>query len=274
MMEIFNNVINAGASKPFKVLHATDTHLCYADLRDGDRKVKLSLDRKKYFPDADNAFDYFKKFAKDNNLPIVYTGDLIDFVSELNLEKVKEFTDDYDCIFSAGNHEFSLYVGEAKEDANYRNQSLLKVQNAFKNDIRASSRVINGVKFVCLDNSYYNFEEEQLSFLIKEVKDGLPIILLLHNPLFEKDLYDRTMSINPCAYLVGVPVDLMQNYPKDRFEQQLPDDITLKTVDYIKNQSLIKGIIAGHLHFNYEGVFGSIPQLVSSCTDFRLIEII
>ena len=40
----------------------------------------------------------------------------------------KEFMESNDYFFAAGNHEFSLYLGEAVEDADYRNQSLAKVQ--------------------------------------------------------------------------------------------------------------------------------------------------
>ena len=62
---------------------------------------------------------------------------------------------------AAGNHEYSLYVGEAWEDAAYRNQSLATVQEAFINNIRMAARVIGGVNFVALDDGYYLFEEEQ-----------------------------------------------------------------------------------------------------------------
>ena len=176
---------------------------------------------------------------------------------------------------AAGNHEFSLYVGEAKEDAAYRNQSLAAVQAVFQNDIRMAARVMGGVNFVALDNGYYLFEQAQLDFLKSEVEKGLPVVLVCHNPLFEKALYDRIMQKSPCAYLVGVPEELMQCYPKDRYAQQLADNVTRETVAYIQNELRIKAIITGHLHFNYEGTFGDrIPQVMTSCTDARLIEIL
>ena len=57
--------------------------------------------------------------------------------------------------------------------------------------------------------------------------------------------------------------------------QQLADETTLEVIEYIKTQSLIKALITGHLHFNYEGTFaGRIPQIVTACTDARLIEIV
>ena len=101
------------------------------------------------------------------------------------------------------------------------------------------------------------------------------MILLMHTPLYEHALYEKMMKQSPCAYLAGVPTELMKSYPTDRFQQQLADEITLKVMEYIKDQPLIKALITGHLHFNYEGVYADrIPQIVTSCTDARLIEIV
>jgi len=274
-MNIINTRLSVGAVKPFRVIHISDTHLTYADMRDGKRKVDLAEKRKKYPGEAEHILDFAHHYSKENGLPIVHTGDLIDFVSIANLEAAKRFTDQNDCFMAAGNHEFSLYLGEAKEDAAYRNQSLRSVQSVFKNDIRMSSRMIGGVNFVALDNGYYLFEEEQLDFLKAEVDKALPIVLLLHTPFYEPALYERMMKSKPCAYLLGVPESLMQGYPPDRFEQQKADEITCKALEYIKNQPQIKAIIAGHLHFNYEGMFDEhIPQIVTSRSDVRIIEFV
>lgn len=274
-MEIIKTAIPLGVETPFQVLHLSDTHLTRADLRDGERKVKLAENRLSIFPEAEAVLQSACATAKELQVPIIHTGDLIDFVSLANLEAAKNFTDENDCFIAAGNHEFSLYVGEAKEDAAYRNQSLAAVQAAFKNDIRMSSRIIGGVNFVALDNGYYLFEEKQFEFLKQEAEKGLPMILLMHTPLYEHALYEIMMQRSPCAYLAGVPTELMKSYPTDRFQQQLADEITLKVMEYIKDQPLIKALITGHLHFNYEGVYADrIPQIVTSCTDARLIEIV
>ena len=273
-MKILKTTINIGLSTPFQVLHLSDTHLTRADLRDGERKVTLAQHRLPYFPEAEQVLQEACALAKKLQVPIVHTGDLLDFVSQANLEAARQFTDENDCFMAAGNHEFSLYVGEAKEDAAYRNQSLAAVQSCFKNDIRMSSRIIGGVNFIALDNGYYLFEREQLEFIKSEAAKELPMILLMHTPLYDPDLYIQAMKNSPCAYLVGVPTDQMQCYPPDRYEQQLADEITLAVMEYIATEPLIKAFITGHLHFNYEGTFADhIPQIVTSCTGARLIEV-
>ena len=274
-MKIIETKINVGIGKPFRVIHASDTHLTDADMRDGERKVTLSKERTNIFPHADEILDAIGNMAREENLPIIHTGDLIDFVSFANLEKVKAFTDEYDCLVAAGNHEFSQYVGEAWEDAEYRNQSLPLVQGAFKNDIRMSSRVIGGVNFVALDNGYYLFDAEQLEFLKKEEEKGLPIVLALHDPLYDEEHFEIIMQKSSCAGMVGVPEPLMKNYPPYRYKQQLADKITEETVEHIKAQPLIKAILAGHIHRNYEGLVGGrIPQIITSCTTLRVIEFV
>lgn len=274
-MSIIKTTLKVGATKPFKIIHMTDTHLTYADMRDGERKVNLALSREKIFPENVKTLNFAVKTAKELNVPIFHTGDLIDFVSLSNLEETKKFTSEVNVFMAAGNHEFSQYVGEAFEDADYRNQSLDKVQKVFKNDIRASSCIINGVNFLAIDNGYYLFEKEQLDFIKNEVKKEFPIVLLFHNPLFEKNLFDLRMQESNNAALVGVPKELMQGYPEKRFIQQLADETTLETIDFIKNESKIKAIITGHLHFNYESeLYGRIPQIITSCIDIRLIEFI
>lgn len=275
-MKKLENRLVLGAQKPLKLLHFSDTHLALADDRDDLRKRELAEHRARYFPTAEQDLRDAAALARQDGALLVHTGDLIDFVSYANLERAKAFTDENDCFFSAGNHEFSLYVGEAFEDAAYRNQSLDRVQAAFKNPIRFASRKVNGINLVALDDSYYRIEEEQLAALRREAELGLPIVLLMHNPLHEQPLYDVMMheKRQGCAYLTGTPEPLMGDYPPDRLVQQRPDEVTREAVEYICAEPCIRAILAGHLHFDYEGmVAGRIPQLVTGIGSAREITI-
>ncbi|MBR3966338.1 MAG: metallophosphoesterase [Clostridia bacterium] len=245
--------LNIGIAAPIKVIHFSDTHLTRADGRDDERKIELAKQRRaNAFPDNEEVYRDTLALVSEGYDAVLHTGDLIDFVSYANLEEAAIFAQTTDCFFAAGNHEFSLYVGEAKEDAAYRNQSLERVQAAFRNDIRFSSRMVGGVNFVAIDNSYYLFEEYQLEGLKKEAEKGLPIILLLHNPIYEESLYEFQMRSSPCAYLVAAPEEKMECYPSYRREQQRADEITLEAVEYIKNEPSIKALLCGHLHKDFE----------------------
>ena len=274
-MQLLHTTLHVGADAPFRAIHLSDTHLTYADERDGARKVALVDWRLPSFPEAQETLLEAGRLADEMGVPILHTGDLMDFVSLANLEAVKAFTDAHDVFIAAGNHEFSLYVGEAKEDAAYRNQSLGAVQSVFQNNIRMSSRVIGGVNFVALDNGYYTFEPEQFAFLKAEMARGLPVVLMMHAPLYTPEYYELMMGLAPCAYLVGVPEDKMRTYPPDRYEQQLADALTWKMMEYIASAPTIKAILTGHNHFCYESTFaGRIPQLTVGCTQARVIEFV
>ncbi len=253
-MEKLVTTLDIGIPAPIKVIHFSDTHLTRADGRDDERKIELAKHRRsRDFPDNEKIYKETLALASEGYDAVLHTGDLIDFVSYANLEEAANFVQTADCFFAAGNHEFSLYVGEAKEDSAYRNQSLTRVQAVFGNDIRFSSRVIGGVNFVAIDNSYYLFEEYQLVRLKKEAEKGLPIILLMHNPIYEESLYDFQMQSSECAYLVAVPEKKMEFYSSYMREQQRADKITLETVEYIKNEPSIRALLCGHLHKAFEG---------------------
>ncbi len=272
---MIHTTIHIGASEPFKMIHISDTHLCFADERDDDRKIKLAADRSVRFPQAENILKAVEEFNIDRNYTIIHTGDLIDFVSYANLEAAKNFTDHNDVIMSVGNHEFSLYVGEAFEDDAYKNQSLDRVQQAFKNNIRYSSRIINGINFIAIDNSYYTVNKEQLEFLQKQCDADIPIILLLHIPLYTEALYYHMMIDKNCndAAIMNVPPEKMTKYSDFRRTQQTSDEITKQAYEFIVNCKNIKAILTGHLHFDYENqITTNLTQYITGKTSIRILE--
>ena len=250
MLEHLNLLLPIGADSPFKLLHASDTHITLADERDDERKNVLAAKRARVFPGALENLREIGETADREGSIIAYTGDLIDFVSYANLNEASAFVSKHDVFMAAGNHEFSQYVGEAFEDAAYRAQSLGRVQAAFSNDIRMSSRSVNGVNLVALDNSYYLFEKAQYDFLRNECAKGQPVILLLHTPLYTPELHRFIIDVRkqPCGYLCGSPEEELIKYPKDRCIQQKPDEATLETCAFIRACPNIRCILTGHIH--------------------------
>ncbi|MBQ7379930.1 MAG: metallophosphoesterase [Clostridia bacterium] len=276
-MQPIHTRIEIGLPAPICVLHASDTHLTHADARDGQRKVELAKNRLPGFPDADQRLAELGRLSHELGLPIMHTGDLIDFVSLANLEAAKAFADSHDIFMATGNHEFSLYVGEAWEDADYRNQSLAAVQACYKNDIRMSSRMLrNGdaaINFIALDNGYYYFEPEQLDFLKAQVALGLPVVLMIHTPLYDRALYDAARArTGSCAYLAGVPDELIADYDPYRYRQQKTDATTAEFLEYVAGEPAIKCILAGHLHVDFDGTYVGRPQLISGGSVARVVE--
>ena len=268
LKEIRKISIHVGAKTPFSVLHISDSHLTRTDDRDNERKKKLAQNRKRSFPNAEKFFEASIDYARTNNLPLLHTGDLIDFVSLANLDYVKKKLDGVDCFITAGNHEYSQYVGEAKEDEAYKAQSYDKVQEAYPNNLQFASRIIHGVNFVAVDDVYYNFTKKHKELMEAEIKKGLPIVMMCHVPLYTPELYAIVMHGNKgrCAYLTGAPLELTETFECDlnrppheqwrnRSIQQRSDKPTLDFLKWLKKQPLLKAVLCGHDHMFYQGTF-------------------
>ncbi len=267
--------LHIGLEKPVTVLQISDTHLTLCDERDNARKAALAAHRATIFPGAESCLNEIETLAKREGHLLVHTGDLTDFVSAANLDRAAQFANACDVMMVAGNHEFSQYVGEAVEDAAYRNGSLDRVQAGYHNDIRFTSRMVGGVNLIGIDNGYYLFDREQFDALRREVAKGLPIILFLHVPLYSEALYDHCLAIGKTsAYLTAVPEEKTKCYPPERRVQQRADKVTREMVAYIREEPLIQAVFAGHLHHDFTCTVGDrLPQYVTGMDTVRRIEI-
>ncbi len=258
MLNIIKTTIEAGLDEPVHILHTTDTHLTLCDERDNERKQALALHRKKCFNDENDSvekcLEETLEYGRKNCDLIIHTGDLIDFVSEANIDKAAEVTKMPEVMFVPGNHEYSRYVGEAWEDNAYRMNTYMKMQYRLGVDLFFTSRQVKGVNFVGVDNVYYQFEDWYIHRLQMEVERGLPIILLMHNPIFEEKLYNCCMNERgaECASIVGCDEEHLLRYSEYRALQQRPNDATKHFMEYIIAEPAVKAIIAGHLHFSFE----------------------
>lgn len=246
-LQIVKTTLEVGAEKPFKLLHVTDSHIALDD-------PGKDCGRFKFFTKAEQYFIETAEYAVRNDLTVLHTGDFFDFHSEANFAFADKHLAPLDYIYAAGNHDFCHCVGQAKEDYEYKWSQIKKVAPHVKSNLYFDFRVINGVNIVTLDNSYYLMTEGQIELLRAEAAKGYPIILAMHNPIFTKEYADMILGEGEkCAFLMGAPEEYTSKYPEARRHQQTPDEATLKAVEYIKSEPLIKAIIVGHTHRNYEG---------------------
>ena len=260
--------VKAGAAKPFDVMHVSDTHITKVDDRDDERKISLAARRARYMGYGEHYLEEAIRYANERGMYMMHTGDMFDFVSEANLDVTAMHMLAADWFVCAGNHEYSKYVGEAREDEAYKADSREAVQGAFPNDLTFASRVINGVNFVALDDVYYNFTESQHALMEEEMKKGLPVVMLCHVPLYTPEFCKSELEINNgnCAYLTGVPLEITSQYDPGRTYpegeewryrkvQQKADKPTLDFIAWLKEQKLLKAILCGHCHRFFEERF-------------------
>ena len=249
-LNIIHSELSIGLEKPIRFLHITDTHITRDDPSGKRRREEVF--NKHYENCAEDYFLQAIAYAKENGIPVLHTGDMVDFLSQGNFDFLDEHFRDLDYMYAAGNHDFCHWVGRAKEDYAYKWEKIKQIAPHIRSNLYFDSRIIGGVNFVTLDDSYYLIGDGQTEMLKAEAAKGYPIILAMHVPLYTKALAEIVMRKNPCAYLTGAPEELLATYPEDRRIQQTPDEATLRAIDYIKNEPLIKAIIAGHTHLNFE----------------------
>ena len=260
-LNIIQTRIPIGLEKTLRFLHVTDTHITRDDPSGRRRREEI------FNVDYENcAEDYFLQavaYAKQENIPILHTGDMIDFLSKGNFDFIDRYFSDLDYIYAAGNHDFCHWVGRAKEDYAYKWEKIKEIAPHIGCNLYFDSRVIGGVNFVTLDDSYYLISDAQTEMLRAEAARGYPIVLAMHVPLYTEAFAAATTQSNPCAYLTGAPEELLRSYPEDRRLQQTPDEATLRAIAYIKSEPSIKAIITGHLHRNLEDTVAGKPQIAT-----------
>ena len=236
--------IDAGAEKPFSVLHITDTHLTFANPDEPEsvqeyRRIRTDLFGGRQFEALKDSI----RWAKINTDYLIHTGDLVDFVSDGNLIAVREaFGPDAGNVFgSIGNHEYWKPADPELPHA----ELFAACSKAYPYNLHFGSQVINGVNFVSIDDANDDVAQDQVELFAKEVKKGLPIILLMHVPF-------------PTPHIVASTRKYWAWNKK--FRNEPPEPITFGKrgqdfIKYLKSEPLLKGILAGHLHITVEERF-------------------
>ena len=246
-LDVKRITVKVGAKRPFELMHNSDSHLVFADVRDPEKKSLLARFRHSEFPWALYCLQKELEYASKNNLPILHTGDMIDFVSEMNLDQaVSVFSIGDWFLVASGNHEFSQfmsYFGPEQETDEYKAQTYDKVQTAYPDDFSVCAKVKNGVNFIALDNSYYKINQAQFDKVKAEFAKGLPVVLAVHVPFYTPELYNRSSDGGKkFSYLCCPP-------------SEDNDALTLEFIEWLKQQPQLKAIFSGHLHFFWEEEF-------------------
>lgn len=242
--------IKIGITAPIQFFHITDSHIAYSDKDAPNQRWK---DFGSTPQSAEIYFNQAADYCRKNNIFMLNTGDAIDFLSQANFDFLDNSTQELDYLYAAGNHDFCHCVGDATENKPYKERNIKKVAPHIKSNLYFDSKTVNGINFVTLDNSYYTLSNCQIQMLKAEAAKGLPIILGMHVPLYVPQLAQKTLSESGCTYLINTPTEIVEKFkdPYRRFQQEA-DEETVRAVDYIINEPLIKAVICGHTHERHD----------------------
>lgn len=249
--------VRAGAEKPFSILHISDTHLTAAYPHEADAEAKLRSSEKRtrtFGGRQEEALRDSLAWAKENVDWVLHTGDLIDWQSEANFDLVKKYFGAN--VFGAmGNHEFYTYLPGEKHTylESFKDRSWPLLEKAYPVDPRFSAKVVNGVNFVCLDDVFGTVQPDQVEKFQAEAGKGLPMVLCAHVPFYTDEIWRVT-----CRFWkqsgrnfrnAAVPP------PSGDCLRQRNDPVTRDFVAYLKQEPLLKAILAGHEHIVAEDRF-------------------
>jgi len=262
--------IAVGATKPFTVIHASDSHLNFMTVQDligakyeGD--LELYQSRRKTF-DALPGLAAVLLASRLRKIPILYTGDLIDYESEANLEFAHKAFVGANVLFTPGNHECVGHWGQRSPDWNGCKAMRQRMGRFFPNDITVASRVINGVNFVAFDNAGMSRDvaaTAQFDRIRAEFEKGLPTVLMYHIPFYCRELRDALVDGKDHK-----PVK--EEHLAWGYLANVPNGGTTaerKVFEYAASRKNLKAALCGHLHAEFVCPFSdSVKQYVAGAT--------
>ncbi|TKG89628.1 metallophosphoesterase [Puteibacter caeruleilacunae] len=262
--------------EPAKVFHITDTHLSLDDER-GDaykqfsKRMAGAYRHNKFWKSEEqlSSQEGFKRTLEEAKKQkadfLALTGDIFSFPSQAAVEWALEELNKTGIPFAyvAGNHDWHYegMKGSSKQLRDTWTMKHLKPMYQGKNPLFSMYK-LNGIRFVCIDNSTYEILPEQLAFYKEQVKSNEPMILLMHIPLF---IPGHNIDFG-CAHPEwGEKSD--QNFEIERREKWRTGGhtkVTFSFYDEVFNSGNLLAILAGHTHRTTLDVKKDIPQLVSA----------
>ena len=266
---------NTSIDKSFQITMLADTHLFTDDMRgeayqDYSARMAKAYNETKHFrtglpTNPEEGFRQALAIAQEEQSEMVaLIGDIFSFPSEAGidwaLDQLKQAGLPY--LYTAGNHDWH-YEGMPGPHAKLRTtwcEKRLKPLYQGENQLMGA-RVINGVRFVSIDNSNYEILPEQLAFFKRQEALKQPMILLMHIPLFAPG---RSVGYGCGHPQWGAAKD--KNFKierRERWPEAGHTDTTFRFRKEVFNCSNLMGILAGHIHKPTLDVIQGIPQLVT-----------
>jgi len=258
-----------------KVIHIADTHLFMDDERGApfqeySNRMAKAYNQTTHFKNRNKTnpnecFENTLAFAKEKNADLIaLVGDIFSFPSELAIEWVLSKLNDVGIpfVFVAGNHDWH-YEGmkgslESLRDIWIKKRLLPLYQG---NNPLMAAYDVKGVRFLAIDNSTYEINEKQLTFFNNQAKTGLPLVLMVHIPMYAPGKNISYGCGNPNW---GASSD--RNYKLERRPKWPEKGHSQTTFDFynlVFNTPNLLGIFTGHIHKSSIEITNGKPQIVS-----------
>ena len=265
------SIYTNGAVIPTRIFHITDTHLIIDDERGVpfqkfSKRMADAYQSNIHFQTgkeltAKESFEMTLKLAKEQKADfLALTGDIFSFPSEAAVEWAYQKLKDTGIPFAyiAGNHDWHYEGMEGSLEQLRETWVNKRLKPLFQgNNTLFAEYNLNGIRFVCIDNSTNEILPEQLEFFKTQVKSDIPLILLMHIPFYM-----------PGRSLVYGCANPESGHAK----------VTMEFYDEVFNAANLLAIFTGHTHYQSLDIKNGIPQIVTGAnataafTDIRVNE--
>ena len=258
-----------------KVVHIADTHLFMDDDRgipytEFSNRMAKAYNQTTHFKTREKTtpmecFENTLAYAKEVNADVItLIGDIFSFPSELAVEWVNSKLEAVGIpyIYVAGNHDWH-YEGMSGKIDTLRNtwidNRLLSLYQG--NNPLMAAYDIKGIRFLAIDNSTYEINDEQLAFFSEHAASGMPLVLLVHIPMYAPGKGISFGCGNP-----NWNSSTDRNYKlekRPRWPVTGHTKTTFNFYDEVFNSPNLLGIFTGHIHKNSIEIINGKPQIVS-----------
>lgn len=260
--------IAVGATGPFSLLHISDSHIAQMNSRDLAKADAVELKwyegRRRHFQSAATGLAAALLYARAKKLPVLHTGDLVDYLSEANCNIVRTDLEGIDCQYAVGNHEF---CGTPRPGPRVEQLAAARkrAERHFPNPLTVHARVRNGVNFVTFDNVGLSDDVADMQFaaIAREFDRGLPVVLACHVPFYTEELADALMASD--GYKPKSRADIHEGWlAACPGKETRPINARLSA--WLPTRRNLKAILCGHLHFEARVPFAGVTQYVAGAT--------
>ncbi|WP_239566125.1 metallophosphoesterase family protein [Paenibacillus sacheonensis] len=251
-----------GLINDLTLMHVTDCHLTECDERETAAIREAARNRAKVFADqldgGDTTLGIFQRFIDDSNEQqvdfTVFTGDIIDFPSQANLETIRAAYDRLNSpfLYTLGNHDWYF-------DGRFTDEVRAEAYPQFRDWISTTPgcdvRTVGGVKLIALDNSNYQVTREQFETIREAAALDEPYLLFMHIPMYLSGLVKDVVDKWKAPILMGASG--WDPEVREAWQVRHQDESTGEFCRWLASPDSgnIRGIFCGHVHLNHTDAF-------------------
>lgn len=257
-----------GLQSRLVLAHLTDVHLSAADARDPtaiDEADRLERTYMQYAHGGSSTLDILSRLiARSDAIGascIALTGDILNLPTRAAIDRLHAALAGREYLYTTGNHDWHFPFEPPNDDTRRRYSprfhSLTQGNPAF------GLRVLNGVRLITLENSLYQIDEAQLSFLREQLATGAPCLLFMHIPLYAPSLIPGVMRQWQAPIVMGAEAEWTPE-TRARWGVGATAPATRACLELARTATNLAGIFCGHVHTAHaDRISGSCVQYVT-----------